>query len=195
MRSCALIYWQKVKVQKAVKKGQILDPHKQVSEITAEYNLRAVGPVASEVLERGLLDMLKKIPGPPRDVRVICRGSDRVKLSWDPPAHNPEAVEQYVVYKRAEDGCWEKAVRTDKTEVVVKGLKPSGVGSDIVGDVFEGRAPREYSLDRTLTYMFEINSIVTGCSAGSRCETLPSTAATTAYSLAAGAYTAFFCPF
>ena len=54
---------------------------------------------------------------------MIGRGHDRIKLCWDPPAHNPEAVEEYVVHKKLEGGEWEEAVRTKKTKVLVKGLK------------------------------------------------------------------------
>ena len=46
-----------------------------------------------------------------------------MKLSWEPPFYNPEAVEEYVVYKREKGGEWEEAVRTKKTKALVKGLK------------------------------------------------------------------------
>ena len=70
-----------------------------------------------------LSDILKKIPGKPRDVIVIGIGTDRIKLSWEPPEHNPEAVEEYVVRKIPEGGEWEEAVRTEKTMVLVKDLE------------------------------------------------------------------------
>ena len=116
-------------VQKALKDSEPLCIEEEVNVITTEYNTRAVGPAASEVLERGLSelsqlsDMLKKIPGPPRHVKVLGRSTDKVKLSWEPPLHNPEAVEEYVVYTRAGGGEWEEAVRTDRTKTLVKGLK------------------------------------------------------------------------
>ena len=117
------------KVQKAVKDSLPLDIQEEVSEITESYNRLAVGPAARQVVERGmselnqLSDILKKIPGQPQRVRVIGKASDKVKLSWDPPKHNPEAVEEYVVYKRIKGGEWEEAVRTKKTKALVKGLK------------------------------------------------------------------------
>ena len=116
------------KVQKAIKDSLPLNIQEEVSVITESYNMQAVGPAARQVLERGmselnqLSDILKKIPGQPQNVNVIGRSSDRVKLSWDPPKHNPEAVEEYVVYKRIKDGEWEEAVRTKKTKALVKGL-------------------------------------------------------------------------
>ena len=60
------------KVEKAATKSLPIDIQNEVSEMTAEYHTRAVGPAASEVLERGLSelsqlsDMLKKIPGKPK---------------------------------------------------------------------------------------------------------------------------------
>ena len=108
------------KVLEAVKESLPVDIQKEVSEIIKHYFSRAVGPAASDILERGLAELgqlseiLKKIPGRPRNVRVVGTGADRVKLSWEPPQHNPEAVEEYVVYKRVGGGReWEEAVRTE----------------------------------------------------------------------------------
>ena len=117
------------KVLEAVKESLPVDIQKEVSEITKHYFSRAVGPAASDVLQRGLAEVgqlseiLKKIPGRPRNVRVVGTGADRVKLSWEPPQHNPEAVEEYVVYKRVKGGEWEEDVRTEETHALVKGLK------------------------------------------------------------------------
>jgi hypothetical protein len=63
------------------------------------------------------------IPGSPQNVKVVGRGSDRVKLSWKPPVINPEAVEEYVVWKRIEGGEWEEVITTKKTKALVTGLK------------------------------------------------------------------------
>ena len=155
MKSCLLIFWLRaksktIKVQEAIKDSIPLDIQREASGITADYLSLAVGPAASEVLERGLSelnqlsDILKTIPGQPLNVKVIGRGHDRIKLSWDPPAHNPEAVEEYVVYKKVEGGEWEEAVRTKKTKVLVKGLK--------------SRTKLEYDgLDNIDSYMLESN--------------------------------------
>ena len=56
-------------------------------------------------------------------MKVIGTGSDRIKLSWDPPAHNPEAAELYVVSMRVEGGAWEEVKRTKHTKALVTGLK------------------------------------------------------------------------
>ena len=117
------------KFQKAVRDSLPLKIGREVGEITAEYNRRAVGPAAREVLERGLSELnklsntLKKIPGAPQSVKVLGIGSDKVKLCWEPPLHNPDAVEEYVVYKNEGDGDWKEAARTEKTRVLVKGLE------------------------------------------------------------------------
>ena len=66
---------------------------------------------------------LKMIPGCPQDVEVIGRGPDRIKLSWNPPAHNPEAAELYVVSMRVEGGAWEEVKRAKHTKALVTGLK------------------------------------------------------------------------
>ena len=118
------------KVQDALSNSRPIDIEVEASEVTEEYYRRAIGPAASQVMEKGMADLskfsdsLKKIPGQPQNVEVIGMSSDRVKLSWEPPVHNPEAVEEYVVYKRAaKEGNWEEAARTKKTRTLVKGLK------------------------------------------------------------------------
>ena len=116
------------KVQEAVRRSTPLNIQSEITVVSGMYNRRAVGPAARDVLERGLTDLnklsdiLQKIPGAPRNMKVLGIGSDRVKLSWEPPIHNPEAVEEYVVYKNEGDGDWKEAVRTEKTKVLVKGL-------------------------------------------------------------------------
>ena len=78
----------------------------EMQEVDEQYHRQAVGPAASEVLQKGhrepnqLGDLLKKIPGPPAKVTIIGRGPDRVKLSWQPPERNPEAAELYLVWKQ-----------------------------------------------------------------------------------------------
>ena len=123
----------KIKVQdkclEAVKKSLPINIQLEASKVTEAYSSQAVGPAASQVLERRLEELsqlttiLKNIPGPPRNLEVVGKSSDRIKLGWDPPLENPEAVEEYVVYKKIEGGEWEEALRTEKTRALVKGLK------------------------------------------------------------------------
>ena len=116
------------KAQEAVRRSNPLNIQSEITVVSGMYNRRAVGPAARDVLERGLTDLnkvsdiLKTIPGAPRNMKVLGIGSDRVKLSWEPPLHNPEAVEEYVVYTNGGDGDWKEAVTTQKTKVLLKGL-------------------------------------------------------------------------
>ena len=121
----------KDKVTEAVQSSKPLEIQKEIQAITHHYNTRAVGPAANEVLEKGLMELnqlektLMMIPGCPQDVEAIGTAFDRIKLSWNPPAHNPEAAELYVVSMRVEGGAWEEVKRTKHTKAVVTGLKSS----------------------------------------------------------------------
>ena len=177
------------KVLEAVKESLPVDIQKEVSEITKHYFSRAVGPAASDVLQRGLAEVgqlseiLKKIPGRPRNVRVVGTGADRVKLSWEPPQHNPEAVEEYVVYKRVKGGEWEEAVRTEETHALVKGLK-----SESFGGISTDSDPIE--VDPIKTYDFQViavNSTMMSLENAVSFETGPSNAALTGLGVATAA--------
>ena len=177
----------KEKVQEAIKDSLSLDIQEEVSEITKSYNRLAVGPAARQVLERELSELnqlsyiLKKIPSQPQNVGVIGKSSDRVKLSWVPPKHNPEAVEEYVVYKRIKGGEWEEAVRTKKTRALVKGLK-SHTKFDVDGldRVYYG-AITDYEFQ-----VLALNSTVTSIATNKSAQAKPSTAATTAFGASVG---------
>ena len=116
------------KIHAAVRNSQPLSIQSDLQRVSTEYKKAAVGPAAGQVHENLFSELtriskiVRRIPGSPQDVEVVGRARDRVKLTWKPPLHNPESVEEYVVYKRTEEGEWEEAVRTPKTSVVVKGL-------------------------------------------------------------------------
>ena len=117
------------KCQEAIITSQPLDIMAEMQEIDWQYHRQAVGPAASEVLEKGhrelnqLGALLKRIPGPPGEVEVIGQGSDRVKLKWQPSEENPEAVESYVVWKLEKGKQWERVRETKKTQILITGLK------------------------------------------------------------------------
>ena len=117
------------KVTEALRNSQPLDITAEVDTIVAEYEEKSLGPASSEILDKGLSEIeqltsiLKKIPGRPRDVWIIGQSTDRIKLSWMPPEHNPDAVEEYVVYKKDQDGEWKEFARTKNTKALVKGIK------------------------------------------------------------------------
>ena len=116
------------KYQDAIRNSKPLDIEVEMVTIDAAYNEKAVGPAATEVLEKGhrelnqLRDFLKKIPGPPTDICMIGRGPDRVKLSWCPPKVNPEACESYVVWKKEDGQAAERVGETKKTKILIAGL-------------------------------------------------------------------------
>ena len=117
------------RVSEAVRTSMPLNITDKIKDITRAYWRKSIGPAARDVLEKRLLelnqlgDTLNKIPGHPQCVKRIGRGSDRIKLSWEPPALNPEAAEIYVVYKRVQGGEWEEAKRTSKTKALITELK------------------------------------------------------------------------
>ncbi len=117
------------KCQEAFINSHPLDIMAEIWDIHTQYCKQAVGPAAGKVLKKGhrelnqLGDSLKRIPGPPREMRDIGRGSDRVKLSWQPPEKNPEAAESYVVWKQEEGMQWERVRETKKTKILITGLK------------------------------------------------------------------------
>ena len=116
-------------VSEAILDSQPLDISKEVKTIIQHYNSMAIGPATAEVRERGmteieqLRDTLKMIPGKPQNLKEIGIDIDRIKLSWDPPENNPEAVEFYVISRRVKGGEWEEVKRTEKTKALITGLR------------------------------------------------------------------------
>ena len=117
------------KTNKAILDSEPLDISQDISAISASYGRLAVGPAATEVMERGQLqlqqlrDTLKMIPGKPLNLKEIGVATDRIKLGWDQPEHNPEVVEFYIVSKRDNNGQWEDVKTTEKTRALITGLK------------------------------------------------------------------------
>ena len=70
------------KCNEAEQSSKPLEIGAEIEKITDEYRRRSLGPADSEVLEKGLSklnqlrDSLKRIPGSPREVKVIGRGPD-----------------------------------------------------------------------------------------------------------------------
>ena len=118
-------------VTKAIMDSLPLNVDETTSAILKCYCETAVGPAATEVMERGLKelqnlkDTLKMIPGKPLNLEVIGRDSDRIKLSWEPPKHNPEAVKYFIVSRKAtEKERWEEVRQTTRMKALITGLKP-----------------------------------------------------------------------
>ena len=124
----------RTKFEEAIIKSTPLDPTGLMDEIEIEYYKQAVGPAAKYVFESGrknlheLAATLLKIPGPPREIRTIGVGPDRVKLTWKPPKENPDAAEIYVVEVRrvllySEPAKLEQTLETRNTKILITGLK------------------------------------------------------------------------
>ena len=147
------------KVKQAVQYSEPLSVSQDIKILMQCYHTIAVGPAAKEVLEKGVAELeqitgiLKKIPGMPQSPRLIGRANDQLKLSWCPPKHNPEAVEEYVVSIKAEDGEWEEVHKTKKTRALIKGLKTEkrydvkvvSTNSVINGDYMWGKCDTDLS--------------------------------------------------
>ena len=86
------------KVNEALANKQPVDLSTEVKKIIDDYAWKGRGPAHNHVLRKAendfkkLVDTVKKIPGKPQNVKVIGRGRDRIKLSWEPPERNPEAA-------------------------------------------------------------------------------------------------------
>ncbi len=117
------------KCEEAFINSHPLEMMAEIQEIDEQCHRQAVGPAASEVLEKGrrelnqLGDLLKRIPGPPGEVEIIGEGPDQVKLSWQPPEKNSEAAERYMVWKQEEGEQWERVRETKRTKILITGLK------------------------------------------------------------------------
>ena len=102
-----------------------------MSEMVIKYQLSAIGPARNEVLEKGreslifLSSMLDKLPGRPRDLKIIGVAYDKVKLSWLPPLENPDAAEKYVVNVCMDGEEWKVVKETSRTKVLITGLLDS----------------------------------------------------------------------
>ena len=101
-RPCSCSSWQRVTFNKKLLTHCEIINHlilrRKLTQYVAEYEEKSLGPASSEILDKGLSEIeqltsiLKKIPGRPRDVWIIGQSTDRIKLSWMPPEHNPDAV-------------------------------------------------------------------------------------------------------
>ena len=88
-----------------------------------------------------------------------------------PPEHNPDAVEEYVVYKKDQDGEWKEVARTKKTKALVKWM-----------------TTHEFQVVAT-------NSTVTSISSGETSESIFPSSLVSAAGVGAGAATSLFLPY
>lgn len=192
------------KFQKSVAKSIPLDIAREIEMVTEKYITDSIGPATKEVLETGLSelnqlsDTLKMIPGAPQKVEIVGTGVDQIKLSWEPPKENPEAVDEYVICIENEDGELDEVARTKKTTVLIKNLR-SDPSVKAVGQGFtEAQGTKleyghkandaDYEASGT-SYKLLVasrNNTITSIATGKECSTLPSTAQSAAFSVGFG---------
>ena len=99
-----------------------------VNKVEEEYKSKAVGPAKGNVFNIGhneiiyMSSILHKLPGEPSDLKVIGVGHNMVKLSWDPPVINPQAVNMYHVKVCMDGGEWVTVKETSKTKALITNL-------------------------------------------------------------------------
>ena len=111
------------RVVRALNHSIAIEVGSDMAAVVGEYMENAVGPAKLKVLERkpaanDVERMLRDLPGPPVNVRLVGRDRDKHKLRWDPPAINAGAALRYVVQKRTKEG-WRDVTTTDKCWVVI----------------------------------------------------------------------------
>ena len=119
------------KFVETVQAAHPVDIMPDLTRIQNEYLESAIGPAKFDVLEETSdeysqkASILHKIPGKPRDFKVIGRAYNKVKLSWLPPLENPENPEDpkskitYHVHMRIDGGRWEEVKTTSKTKALI----------------------------------------------------------------------------
>ena len=184
-RPCSCSSWQRVTFNKKLLKhckmlNHLILQRKLTQLLQNNYKEKSLGPASSEILDKGLSEIeqltsiLKKIPGRSRNVWIIGQSTDRIILSWMPPEHNPDAVKEYVVYKKDQDGIWKEVARTKNTKALVKGLK--------------WMTTHEFQVVAT-------NSTVTSLSSGETPESIFPSSLVSAAGVGAGAATSLFLPY
>ena len=102
---------------------------KSIQSLKEEYNKQAVGPAREIVRSKkekaleNLVTLLRNIPGPPRDVKVVGKSKSAIKLRWDIPEINVEAAKKYKVQMRRAKGEWEEVGTTEELWYTVENLK------------------------------------------------------------------------
>lgn len=113
---------------RALNRSKAIDIGSDMTALVEQYMENAVGPAKIRVLERkrvasDMENMLRDLPGPPANVRLVGRDRDKQKIRWDPPIINSGAARWYVVEKRTKEG-WENVAKTEKCWVLLdKGNK------------------------------------------------------------------------
>lgn len=116
------------KFHDSIQTSTAVDITHDVSKVEKEYKSKAVGPAKGDVFNTRhheimhMSSVLHKLPGEPSDLKVIGVGHNMVKLSWDPPLINPQAVDMYHVKVCMDGGEWVTVKETSKTKALITNL-------------------------------------------------------------------------
>ena len=116
------------KFHDSIQTSTAVDITYDVSKVEEEYKSKAVGPAKGNVFNTKhheimhMSSILHKLPGEPSDLKVIGVGHNMVKLSWDPPVINPQAVDMYHVKVCMDGGEWVTVKETSKTKALITNL-------------------------------------------------------------------------
>ena len=136
------------KVSQAVRASVPYDLTPDVKKLEEKFLACAIGPAKQEVLEKSQVEiawqsveMLSKLPGMPQNFKVIGASNSKIKLSWEPPLVNPNAVVTYRVQMRLDGGEWETVKETSRTKALITDLVDSAkyeftvvaIGEDLQG--------------------------------------------------------------
>lgn len=101
------------KIQEAKTKRSDVDISSDLLAAEHQYYLQAIGPAKTEVcnevrlkLEEDSEDLIRNVPGKPRDLLSTGASKDRIKLQWVETNTHPGVVDYYQVHSMSDNGSW-----------------------------------------------------------------------------------------
>ena len=119
------------KVENAVLAQILVTIEEELTSFRTDYYELAKGPAADEIFKQlrtesvRFEEELSLIPGPVQSLRVVGASADCVKLRWEPPEVNAEAIEKYVVMIKSKGKDWEEMASQKKRSTLITGLESS----------------------------------------------------------------------
>ena len=106
---------------------------RSIERLQEDYRDGAIGPARDKVYSRRneeleqTKEIMEAIPGPPQEVKVVGKATDRIKLQWKEPTIHPQSARKYIVRYRLENKKWEQVETTPTPErwCIVGDLKTS----------------------------------------------------------------------
>ena len=94
-----------------------------------EYMTRAVGPAKQPVFEKRKQEFFnfttRLVPGPPQNLEAVGRGSNCIKIRWEPPTLQPFLTQHYSVEMRktkTSGSMWSEVKKTKRMSALVTKL-------------------------------------------------------------------------